>query len=111
MGDVDTSYRVEDDDANSTPWWAELREVINFARILVDADQLGACQHMVITFFETPWKWSAQHAIWRQSGCPTIDSGKQFDALIARFDDAEPDNCTGSYTSSPATVIRDRSGD
>ena len=45
-------------------WWCDPQEVIRFAHVLVDADQLGACQHQVITFFETPWEWDIEYQIW-----------------------------------------------
>lgn len=32
----------------ASAWWCDPQEVIRFAHVLVDADQLGACQHQVI---------------------------------------------------------------
>jgi hypothetical protein len=72
---------------SSPPWWSDPQEVIRFAHVLVDADQLGACQHQVITFFETPWDWDTEYRIWCDAARPTNDgsSSVAFAALCARF--------------------------
>jgi hypothetical protein len=68
------------------PWWTDRREVAAFARILIDAEQLGDCQNIVVSFFETPWAWDAQHAIWCETRRPDMGSPHEFDALVARLD-------------------------
>lgn len=68
-----------------TQWWSDPQEVIAFARVLVDAEQLGACQHLVISFFEQPWAWDREHTIWCASGRPDMVSDARSDSLILRF--------------------------
>lgn len=81
-------------------WWTDPHEVIRFARFLVDADQLGACQHTVITFFEAPWDWDSEHQMWCEAGCPHTDSsGHDFDALCTRMDAEITDDHAGEYIS------------
>lgn len=79
----------------ASAWWCDPQEVIRFAHVLVDADQLGACQHQVITFFEMPWEWDAEHRQWCEAAHPTNDgtSTSAFKALCSRFtSDVEVDH-------------------
>ena len=73
---------------DGAPWWTSRREVAAFAHVLVDAEQLGDCQHMVVSFFETPWAWDAQYAIWCATGRPDMGSPREFDELSRLLDTA-----------------------
>lgn len=81
-------------------WWRDPHEVIKFARVLVEADQLGGCQHTVISFFETPWNWDNEHRMWCEAGRPHNDStGTPFEALCTRFNTEIADDHAGEYAS------------
>jgi hypothetical protein len=74
--------------------------VIRFARLLVDADQLGGCQHTVISLFETPWDWDDEHRMWCEAGRPHSASTRPaFEALCRRFDAENADDHAGEYAS------------
>ena len=70
-------------------WWSNPHEVIAFARILVEAEQLGACQHMVISFFEQPWAWDREHAVWCANDRPDKSHAL---LLMSRFRAATADS-------------------
>jgi hypothetical protein len=74
--------------ATTEPWWTDRREVAAFARILIDADQLGDCQHTVVSFIESPWAWDTQPAIWCETRRPDVGSPNEFGALVSRLDAA-----------------------
>ena len=63
--------------------WVEHRAALRlweFSRILraaglLDDDQVGY-------FFEKPWKWEREHAVWQSHGCPDLDGdADRFDAF------------------------------
>jgi hypothetical protein len=63
-------------------WWCDLQEVIDFAHVLVDAEELGDCQHAVIDFFEQPSGWDREHRVWCDYGRPDLASGAQFRRVV-----------------------------
>jgi hypothetical protein len=77
-------------------WWRDPHEVIRFARVLVEADQLGGCQHRVISFFESPWGWDNEHRMWCEAGRP---HSAPFKALCSRFNTEIADDHAGEYAS------------
>ena len=85
----------------SGSWWSDPKEVVGLARVLVEAGQLGSCQHTVITFFETPWAWDAEYQLWCAGGRPGTDSGPAFDALCTRLSEIDDDR-----TSEPPRALR-----
>jgi hypothetical protein len=85
VSDVDSDPSSGGGPEDEAWWWCDPQEVIDFAHVLVDAEELGDCQHAVIDFFEKPWKWDREHRVWRDNGRPDLASAAQFDALIAFF--------------------------
>jgi len=63
-------------------WWADPNEVVAFARVLVESEQLGDCQHAVIDYFAAPWMWNRQHDLWCQMGRPGLAADGYFDSLV-----------------------------
>lgn len=88
------------EDKNGQGWWSDPQEVIRFARILVDADQLGGCQHTVISFFEAPWNWNNEYRMWCTAGRPRNGyPAASFDALCIRFNAEITDDHADEYVS------------
>lgn len=85
---------------DQSEWWSNPQEVIRFARVLIDADQLGGCQHRVVAFFESPWDWGDEHQIWCDAGRPhDAGTGATFDALCSRFAREITDDHANEYVS------------
>lgn len=62
----------------------------DFSRVLVAAGLLDDDQ--VGYFFEKPWKWEREHAVWRAHGCPDLNGdADRFDAFAeaARSDEGD----------------------
>lgn len=51
------------------PWYSDHREVVDFASVMVDADRLSTPSD-VVYFFEKPWKWDPDFAVWAAAGRP-----------------------------------------
>jgi hypothetical protein len=92
VGTADINCDVVGVDDTSVSWWSDPLEVVALARILVEAGQLGSCQHTVITFFETPWSWDAEYQMWCAAGRPDTDSGPPFDVLCTRLSEIDDDH-------------------
>jgi hypothetical protein len=67
-----------------TSWWADDTELIAFARVLVEAGQLGD-PHRVIDFFREPHRWTPAYAIWRELGRPERHGDFHFHEMTMRF--------------------------
>ena len=56
-------------------WTLDHSNLVVFASVLVAADWLDTPQS-VVDFFEKPWNWDGEHAIWHDHGEPdTEDTG------------------------------------
>jgi hypothetical protein len=67
-----------------TAWWADDTELIAFARVLVEAGQLGD-PHRVIDFFREPQRWTPGYEIWRELGRPERHGDPRFHEMTMRF--------------------------
>jgi hypothetical protein len=67
-----------------TAWWADDTELIAFARVLVEAGQLGD-PHRVIDFFREPQRWTPAYEVWRELGRPEHHADFHFHEMTMRF--------------------------
>lgn len=99
---MDEGGLVHDSLGGASAWWCDPQEVIRFAHVLVDADQLGGCQHQVITFFETPWEWDTEYRMWCEAARPPTNDGSSavaFAALCTRFGSGIDEEHPSEYSS------------
>lgn len=56
-----------------TTWYADHSTLVGFAHILTAADKFPATTD-VIDYFDKPWKWDPDHALWAAAGRPAPDT-------------------------------------
>ncbi len=59
--------------AEQPSWLTAVDEQLRAAaKMLLDTERVDTTEDLLY-FFEKPWKWTAEIAIWQDSGRPTVD--------------------------------------
>lgn len=66
-------------------WFADFDEICLFAEVLVALAFLPE-RRDVVEYFRRPWRYTAEHEVWVQSGRPAEVGGAAGEALAALWD-------------------------
>ncbi len=63
-------------------WFADFDELCRFAEVLVAVEYVMSPAD-VVEFFRRPWRYSAEHEVWRRCGRPVEVGGAAGEVLVA----------------------------
>lgn len=66
-------------------WFADFAEICRFAEVLVALDFLPGPRD-VVEYFRRPWRYTAEHEVWKRSGRPADVLGAAGEVLAALWD-------------------------